>query len=210
MAEPSPLAPAVLVAHQLVVQRAGGVSASMAQESLGLLGGLLLGPLDFAVGVGECIALTGANGSGKSSLLATLAGALPPAAGQIRWESTSCWMVGGVHEDLTVGAELRFWRQISPTPPIQSIAELCAQLQLAPDWKCRTLSSGQKQRVLLARVICSGAQCWLLDEPETALDAATQLWLRQTVAAHCEQGGSVIWATHSTTVPCDRRLHLAG
>jgi heme exporter protein A len=59
------------------------------------------------------------------------------------------------------------------------------------------LSSGQRQRVSLARVIASGAALWLLDEPTATLDAASADRLLAAIEAHRATGGLVVAATHA-------------
>ena len=60
----------------------------------------------------------------------------------------------------------------------------------------RFLSTGQRRRAALARVIASGAPLWLLDEPASGLDAAAQDGAGAVVAAHRATGGAVLVATH--------------
>jgi heme exporter protein A len=64
------------------------------------------------------------------------------------------------------------------------------------DVPVRMLSTGQRKRATLARVIASGAPVWLLDEPANGLDADGQERLAAAMAAHRAQGGAVFAATH--------------
>ena len=77
------------------------------------------------------------------------------------------------------------------------------------DVPCRHLSSGQRRRAGLARVVASGADLWLLDEPTAGLDTASSALLSDAMAAHRAKGGMIIAATH---VPLgrqpDQRLDL--
>ena len=63
-------------------------------------------------------------------------------------------------------------------------------------FRCGQLSSGQRQRVAIARTIASGARLWLLDEPANALDTASEARLVAAVEAHRAAGGLVMAATH--------------
>jgi heme exporter protein A len=69
---------------------------------------------------------------------------------------------------------------------LQGFAELPARL----------LSAGQKRRLAIARVIAASAPLWLLDEPTTALDAASVSRFLEICAGHCASGGLIIASTH--------------
>jgi heme exporter protein A len=58
------------------------------------------------------------------------------------------------------------------------------------------LSTGQRKRAVLARVIGSGARLWLLDEPANGLDDEGQGRLEAAIAAHRVAGGAVLAASH--------------
>jgi heme exporter protein A len=64
------------------------------------------------------------------------------------------------------------------------------------DVPCRHLSSGQRRRAGLARVLAAGADCWLLDEPTVGLDATSVERLGALLARHRDAGGMVLAATH--------------
>ena len=69
-------------------------------------------------------------------------------------------------------------------------------LRLA-DFPVRMLSSGQRRRLALARLIAAPAKLWLLDEPTTGLDTASVARLEAVIAAHRQAGGLVVLATHT-------------
>ena len=58
------------------------------------------------------------------------------------------------------------------------------------------LSTGQRKRAVLARVIASAAPLWLLDEPANGLDGDGQVRLAEAIAAHRRRGGAVLAASH--------------
>ena len=66
------------------------------------------------------------------------------------------------------------------------------------DVPCHTLSAGQQRRVALARLYLASPPLWILDEPFTALDKQGVAQLEAHLAAHCEQGGTVVLTTHHT------------
>jgi heme exporter protein A len=74
----------------------------------------------------------------------------------------------------------------------------CVAAQGYAEQPLRTLSSGQRRRIALARVVLLDAPLWLLDEPFTALDRANRLRLEALLDAHLSAGGSVVIATHQS------------
>ena len=161
------------------------------------------------------MALTGANGSGKSSLLRLVAGLLPPAAGRLSWgrarvaadpsgHRLRLHYVG--HQDalklaMTPREMLAFWAalrglRLSRYAPALDQALAAFNLEAIADLPCRWLSAGQRRRVALARLLVAPATLWLLDEPTSALDAESQVGLEHVIGAHRATGGMVMVATH--------------
>ena len=74
------------------------------------------------------------------------------------------------------------------------------------------LSQGQKRRVALARLLCSQARLWILDEPFVALDVAAVDWLAGIISGHLQRGGLAVMTTHQlVTIPAGtvRELRLS-
>ena len=161
-------------------------------------GRLLFSDIAFRVNPGGALVLQGPNGSGKSSLLRLLSGLLAPAAGTIEGGGARGFLGhdAALKPRQRLGDELRYWAQIDggiERLPAAMAAVNVAGLAAVP---CRHLSSGQRRRAGLARVIASGAPLWLLDEPTAGLDSASVALLAMAMAAHRAKGGMVVAAVH--------------
>jgi heme exporter protein A len=176
--------------------------------------------LSFELAPGEALLLRGPNGSGKSTLLRLLAGFLRASAGGIAWAGRTCATDAPEHR-----ARLHFLGHADPLKPLLSVEEnlaFAAGLAGAPtmlgpalQWfdlerlaatPARFLSSGQKRRANLARLLVGSRPLWLLDEPGVGLDAASRIRLEQAIAAHRSGGGMCLLATHGDVTVRDAYL----
>jgi heme exporter protein A len=174
---------------------------------------LVFAGLSFRLAAGGALLLRGSNGSGKTSLLRLIAGLGTPAAGRIAWDAAPIAADEAAHRArlhyvgerdaikpaLTPREMLGFWAALhgsDPSPPIGAALAAFA-LEAVADWPCRWLSAGLRRRVALARLVAAPATLWLLDEPTTALDAASQERLEGTIRRHRAGGGRVVAATHA-------------
>ncbi len=168
--------------------------------------------LSFRVRAGQALAVEGANGAGKTSLLRLIAGFLAPVSGRIlvkTGESESDdaeergrlvgWLghLDGLKPQMTVLEQLTFYARLHAVHGADLGATL-AQVGLArqAELPCRYLSAGQRRRLALARLLVSRRPLWLLDEPFAALDTAGQGLVAGLMARHCGEGGIIIAATH--------------
>lgn len=179
---------------------------------------VLFAGLDFHLDAGAALLLTGANGSGKSSLLRLAAGLLRPAAGQFLWDGQPIRRDGEAHRrrliylghadalkaGLTVQENLRFWADLAGLARDtvdQVVGNALDALGIQPlaALPARFLSAGQRRRLTLARLLLQSADdvpLWLLDEPTNALDASSQERLFDLLRGHLATGGMVMLASH--------------
>ena len=179
-------------------------------------GRIVFSNLSFVLDAGGSLTVTGPNGAGKSTLLRALAGLLPLSGGTISWSplsggtlSEQAHYVG--HADalkglLTVAENLAFLAAMLDAgnggmPVATALAEF--GLSHVANLPVTYLSAGQKRRAALAKLLVAKRPVWLLDEPLSALDAASQALLATIMGAHLAQGGMIVAATHA-------RLDLAG
>jgi molybdate transport system ATP-binding protein len=162
--------------------------------------GTLLGTLELdvalAVEPGECLALAGPSGAGKTSVLKVTAGLLRPARGRVQsggatWLDTERGIdvpaerrrCGYVFQDYALFPHLSAWQNVAY--PLREVGrrerreralELLERFGLAERATARphTLSGGERQRVALARALARRPDVLLLDEPLSALDARTR------------------------------------
>ncbi|MCG2840331.1 heme ABC exporter ATP-binding protein CcmA [Sandaracinobacter sp. RS1-74] len=162
-------------------------------------GRLLFEGLSFEMAEAGALLVTGRNGAGKSSLLRLVAGLLEPDEGAFANPFPTALLASeqALKPDRRVETELAFWAGLdgASRAAMLAAAEAMAVTPLL-DFRCGQLSSGQRQRVAIARTIASGARLWLLDEPANALDAASEERLLAAIAAHRAAGGLVMAATH--------------
>ncbi len=188
---------------------------------------LVFAGLSFRLQAGAALVLTGANGSGKTSLLRLAATLIAPAAGRLAWGAAPVaddlaghrallHYIGhqdGLKPALTPRETLGFWAALRGLPPRHSAAAVetalgAFGLEAVADWPCRWLSAGQRRRLALSRLVLAPAPLWLLDEPSLALDDDNRVRLEDALATHRAAGGRVLLATH-TPLALDRPEHLA-
>ena len=169
--------------------------------------------VDLEVAAGEVVALLGASGSGKSSLLRAVAGLEDVAAGEVAWAGRSMVRVpvhkrgfglmfqdGQLFEHRDVGGNIAYG--LTGLPRARRGERVREMLELVglPGFERRrvtTLSGGQAQRVALARALAPAPRLLLLDEPLSALDRALREQLATDVRTILRRGGTTaLYVTH--------------
>ena len=185
----------------------------------------LFSGLSLEMSAGEAVALTGANGSGKTSLLRAIAGFLRPAAGTIGFAGAEdrldaeearrhgLHLVGhqdGLKLNRPALKELEFqcrWTGAGPGAAARALEVV--GLSRVANLDVRLLSAGQKRRLSLARLVASARPLWLLDEPFAPLDAASRELFGRLMGGHLASGGLVLAAVHDPLPIPARALEIA-
>lgn len=186
---------------------------NLKQLSIGYHGQAVIGPLDGVFATGSLTAVIGANGTGKSTLLKTLAGLLPPIEGAVSFTAKTkptvaylpqqseldrqfplhvyevvamgCWPASGLLRRLDKAADKR----------IRAALERVGLDTMATN-AIETLSGGQFQRMLFARLLVQQAPLILLDEPFTGIDSPTCALLMDVINQLHADGHTMMVVLH--------------
>lgn len=174
----------------------------MSQLRLEQLQSHQLAPVDLLVRAGECVCVTGASGTGKSLLLRAIAD-LDPHTGK-------AFINGNESRDM----DAALWRKRVGMLPADSqwwgdhvgdhfgVIDSALFGQLGFDaavegWEISRLSSGERQRLALARVLANQPEVLLLDEPTANLDPASVTKVENVIREYCrEHNVAVLWVSH--------------
>ncbi|MEI7607782.1 MAG: ABC transporter ATP-binding protein [Rhodospirillaceae bacterium] len=162
-----------------------------------------LEPVSFDLAAGECVAVRGGSGSGKSLLLRAIAD-LDPNHGDLSLDGRPRESMSGPEWRrlvIYVPAEPGWWAEtVGGHYPEWSDAEPLALALGLPtecrDWPVSRLSTGERQRLALVRALVRKPKVLLLDEPTSGLDRDTGRAAEALVSRHREAGGAVLWVTH--------------
>ncbi len=174
---------------------------SLSIENVSVIRGnrLVLRDLTVAARAGDIIWIRGANGCGKSTLLRLVGGLLSVTSGSVNAEGRIALADENLALDanLTVEKALWFWADMDgATAEERGPALADMGLQSLAEIPVRFLSTGQRKRASISRVLASKAEIWLLDEPYNGLDSASCARLDQAITAHAASGGIVLVAAH--------------
>lgn len=160
---------------------------------------ILFRGLTLDLGPGAALHVAGANGVGKSSLIRILCGLASPFAGSVERVGDA----GLIDErpaldpHLPLGQALAFWSGFDRLgkPMRKSIIDRLGLDRLL-EVPVRYLSTGQKKRAALARLLGQRVPIWFLDEPLNGLDREAADIVQTLAADHCAQGGISVVASH--------------
>jgi heme exporter protein A len=162
--------------------------------------------ISFFLKGGEGLVISGANGTGKSTLLSILAGILRPCSGSVEFsnkDDVACFhyitTLNGLKNQLSVYENLSFWQNFYTKStrdlPIETALEKLNLLHVQHT-PYGYLSTGQKRRASLARLLCTKRSAWILDEPTSGLDKESETLFAALVRSHLNEGGILIAASH--------------
>ncbi|RCS24965.1 heme ABC exporter ATP-binding protein CcmA [Phyllobacterium salinisoli] len=171
-------------------------------------GELIFSDLDFVIAAGAALLVTGPNGAGKSTLLRIIAGLLAPLSGNVRLEGgdgfpdvqSACHYLGhtnAMKPALSVRENLAFWQAFNGEAR-QDIDEALETVGLGgtDHLPFGYLSTGQKRRISIAKLLVSYRPVWLLDEPTAGLDKISESRFAGLMQGHLGEGGIIVAATH--------------
>jgi ABC-type multidrug transport system ATPase subunit len=187
-------------------------------------GELILHGISLSIGRGELVAIIGGSGTGKTTLLDTMCGLRPPAAGQVH-RGGEQGRHGYVPQDdiihltlplrrtLRYTAGLRLPAGTTPGQAEQAVTDVLKTLELADraDLPVGQLSGGQRKRASIAAELLTRPGVFFLDEPTSGLDPARGAELMRTLRQLASEGTTVVLATHNPldAERCDKVAVLA-
>lgn len=200
----------------------GGIAAArpMARLRLDELRSALAGPFSLELAAGECLAVLGPSGSGKSLLLRMICDLDPNTGAAYVDDESRAQMTAPQWRSKVVyqPAEAAWWEPTAAahfTPSqMTRVHALLPQLNLSPSLlgsDIARLSTGERQRMALIRSLACAPRVLLLDEPTAALDEESIAATEALLLAELQRGLSIILVTHSeqqATHLCQRRLRM--
>ena len=176
--------------------------------------------LDLDVSAGEVFGFLGPNGAGKSTTIRLLLGLARPTVGQAWLAGHPAENVAQAHEQVAyVPADVALWPQLTGREVLELVAhlgprrdlayrtELVDRFDLDLSKRCRTYSSGNRQKVALVAAFATRAPVLILDEPTSGLDPLMERAFRVAVRKARDAGQTVFVSSHQLAeveAICDR------
>ena len=186
---------------------------------------LLFKNLNFKLNNKELVVIKGANGSGKTTLLKILSGLLKPLSGSIIVNKKDINLLkdeyfkyfeyigheNAIKSALTVRENLNFYLKIKKNLTKKNFEKAIKVFNLKNllDIKIENLSSGEKRRVSLSRLILSNSKIWFLDEPTNSLDKTNTLNFFKILNQHLQFNGLAIIASHDEIKIKNKKINLS-
>jgi len=185
---------------------------------------LLFKNLNFKLNNNQLLVIKGANGSGKTTLLKILSGLLNPISGSIIVNKKNINLLkdeyfkqfeyigheNAIKSALTVRENLNFYLKIKKSLDKKNFEKAIKIFNLKNllDIKIENLSSGEKRRVSLSRLILSNSKMWFLDEPTNGLDKKNALIFFKILKQHLNSNGLAIIASHDEIKIKNKNINL--
>ena len=186
---------------------------------------LLFKNLNFKLNNKELLVIKGANGSGKTTLLKILSGLLKPISGSIIVNKKDMNLLkdeyfkyfeyigheNAIKSALTVRENLNFYLKIKKDLTKKNFEKAIKIFNLRNllDVRIENLSSGEKRRVSLSRLILSKSKIWFLDEPTNGLDKINTLNFFKILKQHLQFNGLAIIASHDEIKIKNKNINLS-
>ena len=186
---------------------------------------LLFKNLNFKINNKELLVIKGANGSGKTTLLKILSGLLKPISGSIIINKKNINILkdeyfkyfeyigheNAIKTALTVRENLNFYLKIKRNLATKNFEKAIKIFNLKDllDIKVENLSSGEKRRVALSRLILSNSKIWFLDEPTNGLDKINTVIFFKILKQHLQLNGLAIVASHDDVKIKNKNINLS-
>ena len=194
-------------------------------------GPLVLDHLSLDIAAGEKVALVGASGGGKSTLVQVLLGLYPPLSGELRFDHVPVTRIGldvvrehvavvlqhpallndTVRTNLSLGRDLEenaLWTALGVAQIDEDIAAMPHGLDAIVGRQGIRLSGGQRQRLAIARMMLSDPKVVILDEATSALDTETEARLHEAMGAFLAERTTLIIAHRLSAVKQANRVYV--
>ena len=185
---------------------------------------LIFSDISFELSEGQHLLITGANGSGKTSLLRVICGLTVPTAGTVLWDELATNNLDCTYYDhmayighknaliseLTAKENLEY--SLDRNQSVESSNRILKAFDLNKylDQYAEKLSNGQMRKVALSRILLSDKTLWVLDEPLANIDRQGTQFLLTEMQAHLERGGMLITTSNvkNETLKSDLEINL--